>query len=447
MVKLQHCLKGAALMLVLTLLAFAQTTPAKLSVIIGEHKIKFTPLGQSQELRLEVQNHVGELIYDSGALAEADLNWNLQTGNGQPLEPGLYAYTLSIKAPDAEAPQKHQGHLIIEKGGDRLWLTTKGDGAAGAEVAGDELVVARDSERTTAGAGSVAAGRTLAERGAQGRQLADEKNGATQENTQSLLNLSGTGATNRITKWLDGPQGVLGDSTITETANGNVGIGTTAPDTKFEVEGGDVQIEKSGSPSLFLFSRGGGTQRYSLRATNDLDRAGGRNFIIRNESQGSDELTITPFGNVGIGTGNPREKLQVNGNIVATGNVTAQGVSFQQLLQRIQRLEQKVGGGTTSPGGGTISPERRIIVSKEGAGSTSVFTVTGTGFTPNKRVVVKITAPNFTQVQFPETAGADGKFVSRHGVNCMSGLQLTFTAFEDANPSNTQAMPIVTTCP
>lgn len=320
MLKLQHCLKGAALIFVFTLLAFAQNTPAKLSVVIGEHKIKFTPLGQYQELRLEVHNNVGELIYDSGALAEADLNWDLRDSNGQPLAPGLYAYTVSIKAPDAAEPHKHQGHLIVEKGGERLWLTTKGDGAAGAEVAGDELLVARDSERTTAGAGYGAAGRTLAERGAQqrdaqGRSLADEKNGVTQENAQSAPRLSGTGTTNQIVKWLNGPSRVLGDSTITETANGSVGIGTTVPDTKFEVQDGDVQIEKSGSPALFLFSRGGGTQRYSLRATNDLDRAGGRNFIIRNESQGRDELTITPFGNVGIGTTAPQARLDVRGNV------------------------------------------------------------------------------------------------------------------------------------
>jgi hypothetical protein len=445
MLKLQHCLKGAALIFVFTLLALAQNTPAKLSVLIGEHKVKFTPLGQYQELRLEVHNSASELIYDSGAVAEADLNWDLRNSNGQSLAPGLYAYTLSIKAPDAAEPHKHQGHLIVEKGGDRLWLTTKGDGAAGAEVAGDELLVARDSERTTAGAGYVAAGRTLAERGAlqrdaQGRPLADEKNGVTQENAQSALNLSGSGTTNRITKWSDGPSGVLGDSTITETANGNVGIGTTVPDTKFEVQDGDVQIESSRSPSLFLFSRGGGTQRYSLRATNDRDIAEGRKFIIRNESYGRDELTITPFGNVGIGTVYPREKLQVNGNIVATGSVTAQGVSFQELLQRIQRLEQKVGGGTTSP-------VRRISVSKEGAGSTTVFTVTGTGFTPDRLVVIRITDAKFSQLEFAETAGADGKFVSRHSVSCVSGGQLTFTAFEDASPSNTQAVPIETTCP
>jgi hypothetical protein len=94
-----------------------------------------------------------------------------------------------------------------------------------------------------------------------------------------------------------------------------------------------------------------------------------------------------------------------------------------------------------------ITGRRQISVSSEGAGSTTVFTVTGTAFTPNSLVVNKITAPNFAQVQFPATASADGRFVSRHSLSCVSGGTLTFTAFEDADPLNTQAVPIVTTCP
>lgn len=98
-------------------------------------------------------------------------------------------------------------------------------------------------------------------------------------------------------------------------------------------------------------------------------------------------------------------------------------------------------GSASTPSG------RQISVSKEGAGSSTVFVVTGTGFTSSSRVVIKITDNQFRQVQFPETAGGDGRFVSRHSVSCVSGIQLTFTAFEDANPSGTFANSVVTTCP
>jgi hypothetical protein len=94
---------------------------------------------------------------------------------------------------------------------------------------------------------------------------------------------------------------------------------------------------------------------------------------------------------------------------------------------------------------GTVPPT--IIVSNEGIGLSTVFTVTGSGFTPNRLVVIRFTAPNLEQVQFAETARVDGKFVSRHSLPCVSGVRLTVTAFEDANPQGTFANVVQTSCP
>jgi hypothetical protein len=93
------------------------------------------------------------------------------------------------------------------------------------------------------------------------------------------------------------------------------------------------------------------------------------------------------------------------------------------------------------------TPARTISVTKEGTGSSTVLTVKGSGFTPSSLVVIKITDAQLQQVQFPETAGTDGKFVSKHSVSCVSSAQLTITAFEDADPLGTFANAIVTTCP
>ena len=90
---------------------------------------------------------------------------------------------------------------------------------------------------------------------------------------------------------------------------------------------------------------------------------------------------------------------------------------------------------------------RSISVSSEGSGTSTVFVVTGDGFTPGKRVVIRITDRQLNQLQFPETAGGDGKFVSRCSVRCGSGFELTITAFEDADPLGTFANTIVTHCP
>ena len=95
-----------------------------------------------------------------------------------------------------------------------------------------------------------------------------------------------------------------------------------------------------------------------------------------------------------------------------------------------------------------ILPPRLINVTTEGTGAFTVWTVTGSGFTPFGLAVIRFTNPAFQQVQFDQSAGADGKFVSRHSIaNVSSGEQITVTAWEDADPDGTSANPIVTTCP
>lgn len=105
------------------------------------------------------------------------------------------------------------------------------------------------------------------------------------------------------------------------------------------------------------------------------------------------------------------------------------------------------GGSSRSNEVRAATPSRQIGVSSEGAGQNSLFTIVGEGFTPNSLVVLRITDAQLQQLQFPETAGLDGKFSSRHAVRCVSGGKLTFTAFEDEDPLGTFANSIDTNCP
>lgn len=90
---------------------------------------------------------------------------------------------------------------------------------------------------------------------------------------------------------------------------------------------------------------------------------------------------------------------------------------------------------------------RTITVSKQGTGSTASAVVTGSGFTPNSLIVIRIVPANLLNpLQFSTTAGEDGKFSASKAFSCVSGILLTFTAFEDANPTGTISNPVSMTC-
>lgn len=88
-----------------------------------------------------------------------------------------------------------------------------------------------------------------------------------------------------------------------------------------------------------------------------------------------------------------------------------------------------------------------ITVSSEGSGQSTLFTINGNGFTPNSLVVVRITDQQLHQIQISETVEGSGRFVARRSAPCISGVKLTFTAFEYANPSGTFANSVVKSCP
>jgi len=88
---------------------------------------------------------------------------------------------------------------------------------------------------------------------------------------------------------------------------GNVGIGSTSPAAKLDVNG-SIRV---GSLDALYF---GGT-------TNYITGSNGLNYLILT-TNGSERLRIDSSGNVGIGTSSPTNALSVTGNANITGNVT-----------------------------------------------------------------------------------------------------------------------------
>jgi hypothetical protein len=94
-------------------------------------------------------------------------------------------------------------------------------------------------------------------------------------------------------------------------SSGNVGIGTSSPNSKLEI------ADSTGGVSIDLNNTGTGGESFLLISTNDSASIGGGKFSIFNGI--SHRFVIDSSGNVGIGTSSPARELEITG----TGNVYA----------------------------------------------------------------------------------------------------------------------------
>lgn len=171
---------------------------------------------------------------------------------------------------------------------------------------------------------------------------------------------------------------VNNDPKMSIATNGNVGIGTTSPSAKLEVTGNGIIVNNVGTSSYgsAIKFRNDGYAHYSLGVKGNL-------FLIGlTSSDGSlvwgpttDLIAINPTGNIGIGTTNPSEKLDILGNIRTT---KTKSIIWNDSNDEI-RVEDNPSWFTTKPNVMTFKTFAGAFNFRDSQTNTNLFTILNNG--------------------------------------------------------------------
>ncbi|HLL70281.1 MAG TPA: tail fiber domain-containing protein [Pyrinomonadaceae bacterium] len=421
--------------------------PLTVSASVSDGGVRFAAPGQSLQMRLEIYNAGGELVFDSGARPGSILDWKLADA-AQALTDGSYLSVVTVKDFQGKFKQRlgaislQSGQISLNRlGADALTAVQnkalvasrqaqKIDASESGEVVimreGKDRAVAvaahdgQDAQVTsTKGAITFRTGDFFSNRAQEQMRITPEgrvgigtdKPEATLDVTGTIRasegirfadgtvlksaagvggvfgvaatgtsasagggtvtqSATGTGTQNQLARWADNA-GTLGNSVITETATGNVGIGNANPTSKFSV------TPTTGAELRFDGGSGGATPVLSVISTPTSTTTGGaavlatgtggssyvfsdnlpffivkdtKSNVINNQlGNGTPLFTITPQGNAGFGTTTPQARLDVAGDIKLSatgGRITFPDGSFM--------TSAATGGGGGTPSGTSI---------------------------------------------------------------------------------------------
>ncbi|TAL47280.1 hypothetical protein EPN87_03375, partial [archaeon] len=149
------------------------------------------------------------------------------------------------------------------------------------------------------------------------------------DNSAYYLDPAGTGTSLAVAGWINGSAlNISGVAYI----QGNVGIGTTSPETKLDIYG-TLQIENTGAETAFYStnnyprlysSQSGGSYPFGENGNLIIQprtSSGGRDIVFATGGTPATKMVIDRNGKVGVNTSSPQNTLNVLGDINATGTI------------------------------------------------------------------------------------------------------------------------------
>src|SRR5262245_32412776 len=267
----------------------ANTIAQDVLIIIQQEQVRFTAKKDVEEMRLQIFDQAGQLVYDSGAVTGPELTWVLRQAGGEAVKSGLYAYTLSVKEAGAETARARRGHFIVDRAKerdgktDRLWITSQNESGVGTE-----LTVARNEDLTIAGAAAPSERQSLKdgeqERTGEGESKIDSEK--TASNTALAL---ASGTVNRIAKFTSSTD--LGNSSITDQ-NGAVSIAGNLK--AIQGVANDITVQTNGGTNAYAQFRAQTLgQQWAWGTSQNYN---GNQFYLADNSYGHLRMTIQPNG-------------------------------------------------------------------------------------------------------------------------------------------------------
>jgi hypothetical protein len=355
------------------------------TISVSAKGVRFAALGAVKQIRLEVFTEGGDPVYGSGFQPGNVRDWRPEDRQGQRLPDGRYLCVVTFRDLSGRLGMK-QGALVMRGGRPSLEMAeVEQAGAAEPEKALAAASGEAPAEAVTLTAHDGEEGRLVSTRGGLSFRAGDFfagadkglmritpegrvgigldtpeaaldvagavrarggfrfSDGTTLDSSGGRLTLTGadgsnipaataeavgTGTLNRLAKWAEtGGAGTLTSSQVTESAEGNVGVGTPAPGNVLEVrrdqafDGNETSMTQlrvrndsaTGFSALSVWGSGAERGRYQFNAASpnmfltSLGRVPlylGANNTVRVAIDGVS-------GNVGVGTSNPSNVLEV----------------------------------------------------------------------------------------------------------------------------------------